>query len=87
LSKYVGDSLVCRSKTGSFGKCGKCPNGFELLRNKTYCHRIEAKNRFDLVRGIAVFLKIAAHAFHEEHFKICLRFVFERLESCVYEIE
>src|SRR5260370_23210293 len=86
LPQYVGDSLVGRSKAGCFGKCGKRTNGFELLGDEGDRNRVQAENRFDLVRGIAALMEIAAHAFCEKHLEIRLRLTSEGPESRVHEI-
>src|SRR5258708_19080353 len=86
MSQYVGNSLVCRSKTGCLGKCGKRTNSFELFGDEVYRNRIQAENRFDLVRRIAALVEIAAHAFCEKHLEIHLRPAPEGPESRVHEI-
>ena len=57
-----------------------------MLGDQGYRNRIQAEDRFDLVRGVAALEEIAAHALGEKHLEIRLRLTSEGPERTVNEI-
>src|SRR4029450_151436 len=73
LLQYVSDALVRGNKAFCLGQRGEGADSLELPRNEIKSRRVEAKNGFNFIRGVAAFLEVTACAFEYERLQVGVR--------------